>query len=1111
MNLIFSSISQGFQPPRLDKISVSAVSRESNFASGGGIRTINEKFVDDLGGQVVWQPDVYGEAFELARRLNIENVIDLGCGSGDKLVYCAQNYKIKFLGLDFNGSIDVARREHPDHDWATIDLMSWDVHRDLLAELKSRLPAVIVLSDVIEHLPDVQPVLTLIRKLLSYDENSYLVLSTPDRTRQNRQVTDGASPNAAHVREWALPELCDLISNAGLEISRAGWTRCNQWDEFHTTCFIQAGFNAERYKTRLRKTFGTSEEWWPEHILITSEMHGATASGGVGSFIIEQQNNYGREKVIVLVATDGLVAADGRPYATMTPEDVLQGIDVSSLPVEDRVLRAIEQLLFLFPDVVSIQSQEYQGIGCRVAQAKRSGLLRDEVSVVTHCHGNTHYLENGKKDWYGVSHMVSSIKEKVAIENADVVCFPSVFLRELYSEVGIELGRQKIEMRRYPYSPTFDTVHPMGGIDTLVFFGKRTLMKGFKLFLEAISIDDGKALVDFGIKDIVLIGGAQPETADFDYLVETLKDRFTVSIYDRYARDEAILCLRGLAARSLVVMPYLADNYPFSIYDAMSANALPVVVEAGGVPEMLPSEFTSRLVAKPDARSLREKIDKLLAEPAESLSQLRCNLAVASNERQSQINAEAAAPFATAPRASEFNLPSVAVIIPFFNTPIRQVADLLWSLAQQTVSPNEIIVVNDASTAEASAQLNELIRRYEPQFSKIVVIKHEENKGLAGARNTGLKNVSTDLTICIDSDDVAMNTFISDIARSFMLNADIDAVVPYLEAFDDGTDFVFGSTNGYVYRPLGDGVIAAQTDNILGHANAGFRTETLRSFGGWDQTSRAMWEDYALYMRLVSSGRKIAVLPKTGVLYRVNPNSMARTYSKWPAMRLVALNTVGLPRFEAFRLQAALRELHTLHSSAGQAALENQRLRSALEDLNHRIHVGFPSEGRGETEADTRYEPNPLSQRVLNSEMELDDLRRRCLALAHWAVSPKERRSRARRYLSEVTEATGVKRRSVLGGIFKRITHPKYERMRGLVLASGFFDVKWYLGQYQDVQDVDPLDHYIMHGGVEGRSPGPNFNGSAYLSMYPDVAESGLNPLVHYLRYGAIEGRQIMR
>ena len=80
-----------------------------------------------------------------------------------------------------------------------------------------------------------------------------------------------------------------------------------------------------------------------------------------------------------------------------------------------------------------------------------------------------------------------------------------------------------------------------------------------------------------------------------------------------------------------------------------------------------------------------------------------------------------------------------------------------------------------------------------------------------------------------------------------------------------------------------------------------------------------------------------------------------------------------------------------------------------------------------------------------------------------------------------------------------------------LVEASGFFDARWYLERYPDVDEgrIDPVVHYINVGAKEGRDPGPHFSTRWYLATYPDVAKSGANPLVHYLKYGIVEGRQI--
>ena len=116
------------------------------------------------------------------------------------------------------------------------------------------------------------------------------------------------------------------------------------------------------------------------------------------------------------------------------------------------------------------------------------------------------------------------------------------------------------------------------------------------------------------------------------------------------------------------------------------------------------------------------------------------------------------------------------------------------------------------------------------------------------------------------------------------------------------------------------------------------------------------------------------------------------------------------------------------------------------------------------------------------------------------------------RYLDQHPEA----RRSRLNPL---VHYLKQGRARGLeihpappsdadrILASGLFDAKWYLERYPDVAiaDYPPLLHYMVHGALEGRSPGPGFNAEWYLMRYPDVA--GLNPLLHFIDHGREEGR----
>ena len=79
------------------------------------------------------------------------------------------------------------------------------------------------------------------------------------------------------------------------------------------------------------------------------------------------------------------------------------------------------------------------------------------------------------------------------------------------------------------------------------------------------------------------------------------------------------------------------------------------------------------------------------------------------------------------------------------------------------------------------------------------------------------------------------------------------------------------------------------------------------------------------------------------------------------------------------------------------------------------------------------------------------------------------------------------------------------------IYSSLLFDAEWYLASNPDVASLglDPALHYLKYGWLEGRQPGPAFNGDDYLAVNPDLAAAGINPLAHYLLLGAHENRQV--
>ena len=93
-------------------------------------------------------------------------------------------------------------------------------------------------------------------------------------------------------------------------------------------------------------------------------------------------------------------------------------------------------------------------------------------------------------------------------------------------------------------------------------------------------------------------------------------------------------------------------------------------------------------------------------------------------------------------------------------------------------------------------------------------------------------------------------------------------------------------------------------------------------------------------------------------------------------------------------------------------------------------------------------------------------------------------------------------------GLFR--SSPAPDGDRELIITSGWFDGAWYLRRYPDVaaSGMDPAEHYLQHGWLELRLPGPRFDTDFYLRNNEDVANSRINPLVHFLRHGRMESRK---
>jgi glycosyltransferase involved in cell wall biosynthesis len=109
-----------------------------------------------------------------------------------------------------------------------------------------------------------------------------------------------------------------------------------------------------------------------------------------------------------------------------------------------------------------------------------------------------------------------------------------------------------------------------------------------------------------------------------------------------------------------------------------------------------------------------------------------------------------------------------SVVIPAHNS-AAFIGEALESVLAQTHNDFELIVVDDASTDNTL----DVIQSWKLRFgTKLVAIANRENKGPAGARNTGIRKSKGDFVAFLDSDDLWMPEHLANAYDAFQRHGD---------------------------------------------------------------------------------------------------------------------------------------------------------------------------------------------------------------------------------------------------------------------------------------------------------------------------------------------------
>lgn len=270
----------------------------------------------------------------------------------------------------------------------------------------------------------------------------------------------------------------------------------------------------------------------------------------------------------------------------------------------------------------------------------------------------------------------------------------------------------------------------------------------------------------------------------------------------------------------------------------------------------------------------------------------------------------------------------VSVIVPAYNA-AAYIKETLESVFAQTYRHFEIIVVNDGSPDTPA--LEEVLLPYRDR----IVYLTQENRGLSGARNTGLRAATGSLVALLDADDIWLPDYLEVQAKFLREHPEFDLV--YCNAKFFGQSVYDGKDYMDVCLSAGEATSAAiisRRCHVFVSVTA--RTEVLKRFG-FDESLRSC-EDFDCWLRFTAAGHKIGYHRKVLVRYRKHAASLSADPTWMANYNLRVLNNaLGLwPEGSEERkllLQAKATKAAELENIRGKLALREQDIPTAITHL----------------------------------------------------------------------------------------------------------------------------------------------------------------------------------
>jgi glycosyltransferase involved in cell wall biosynthesis len=215
----------------------------------------------------------------------------------------------------------------------------------------------------------------------------------------------------------------------------------------------------------------------------------------------------------------------------------------------------------------------------------------------------------------------------------------------------------------------------------------------------------------------------------------------------------------------------------------------------------------------------------------------------------------------------------LTVYIPCYNAALY-IEQSIRGLLDQSRPPDEILVVDDGSqdrTAELASKF------------PVRLVRHEQNKGLAAARNTAFRHASHELVGAIDADVFPEREWLAHLLSHFADTRVVGTGGRLLEAFRETPADAWRALQ--LSQDLGKEriVIEGTSHKCLGGFGTILRKKAIEEIGGYNECYRTNYEDVDLCARLLAAGHRLIFEPRAVAFHqrRDSIRSVIRTSWHW--------------------------------------------------------------------------------------------------------------------------------------------------------------------------------------------------------------------------------------